>query len=132
MMTFTRLSGAIGADVHGLDLSQPLNAQEVRTILDALDRHHVLFFREQSILTIGQHMALARNFGLPEPAPFKPRESEALVLTLDQYEPKGSQAANFHSDNTFRPSPPLGALLQAQIEPAVGGDTCFALNVRGI
>jgi taurine dioxygenase len=126
MIRFTRASGALGADVHGVDLTKPLDRQQVGEIWDGLNTYHVLFFREQTVLTVAQHMALASNFGIPEPPPFQRETGAEPVLMLDQYEANGSQAANFHSDNTFRPSPPLGAMLQAQIVPQAGGDTCFA------
>src|SRR5689334_15746014 len=128
MITFKRLTGAIGADVHGIDLSQSLSGDQVKTIHDGLLEHLVLFFREQKILSAEQHMALAQNFGDPEPTPFrrKDRDEPTDILILDQTDPAGSEAAHFHADNTFRPEPPIGAILQAHIIPARGGDTVFA------
>jgi taurine dioxygenase len=128
-MRFTPATGALGADVHGIDLSKPLSGAQVRAIRSGLNKHQVLFFREQQILSREQHLALASRFGVPEPTPFRPDGAEALVMDLDQRDPRGSQAANFHSDNTFRPEPPIGALLQAHELPGQGGDTCFASTI---
>jgi taurine dioxygenase len=126
-MRFTRLTGAIGADVHGIDLSQPLDAATVGEIRAGLLEHLVLFFREQEVLSVEQHRRLCRYFGELEIAPFLRDSGDNTLLMLDQMEAKGSQAANFHADNTFRPYPPLGAILQAHIVPEDGGgDTCFA------
>jgi taurine dioxygenase len=128
MITFKCLTGALGADVHGIDLTQPLTAETASAICEGLREHLVLFFREQKIMTPEQHMALAKNFGDPEPTPFRRPGAGGPtdLLILDQTDPKGSDAARFHADNTFRPVPPLGAILQAHLIPERGGDTCFA------
>jgi taurine dioxygenase len=127
-MKFTPLTGTIGADVHGIDLSQPLDDATVHEIRDGLLVHQVLFFREQIVLTVEQHRRLCRYFGELETAPFLPPDAaDRTLLVLDQMESRGSQAAHFHSDNTFRPYPPMGAILQAHLLPEDGGgDTCFA------
>jgi taurine dioxygenase len=127
MIAFKPVTGACGADVYGIDLSEPLADATVDEIRNGLNQFEVLFFREQTILTVDQHMALAENFGEPEPTPFRSVAGERSdLLVLDQTNPKGSDAANFHADNTFRQEPPIGAILQAQIVPERGGDTCFA------
>ena len=126
MIRFTPLTGAIGADVHGIDLSKPLPAASVEDIRNGLDEYQVLFFREQPILTEAQQLAMGECFGELELPPFRAEGNEDLVMTMDQSDPRGSQAANFHSDNTFRPRPPMGAILQAHVLPSRGGDTCFA------
>lgn len=127
-MTFKRATGVIGADVHGIDLSQPLGEADIAAIRAGLLEHLVLFFREQKILATEQHFALARYFGDPEPTPFRRpgTPGRADLLVLDQTDPAGSEAAHFHADNTFRAEPPVGAILQAQVLPEAGGDTCFA------
>jgi taurine dioxygenase len=125
-LRITPLTGKIGADVHGLDMSQPLGPDDHRAVHQALLDHQVLFFREQKLLTVERHKELAASFGELEIAPFLHDASDPTVMLLDQTDPKGSQAANFHADNTFRPYPPMGAFLQAHQIPDAGGDTCFA------
>jgi hypothetical protein len=44
-----RLTGAIGAEVSGLDLTQDLPDTVILQLSDALVRHKVLFFRDQPI-----------------------------------------------------------------------------------
>jgi taurine dioxygenase len=128
VIKFTRMAGALGADVHGIDLTLPLTGETSEVIRQGLLQHQVLFFREQKILTSQQHLAVAEHFGEPEPIPFRRPgyEGPRNLLVLDQTDPRGSEAAQFHADNTFRPVPPLGAILQAHEVPAAGGDTCFA------
>ena len=128
MIEIRPVTGAGGADIYGIDLTKPLTAALAQTVKNALLEHQVLFFREQEIMSLDQHMALVKNFGDPEPTPFR-RPNENVpddLLVLDQTDPAGSDAANFHADNTFRVDPPMGAILQAHIVPARGGDTCFA------
>jgi taurine dioxygenase len=125
MVSVRPLTGHIGADVCGLDLSEPLGEDKVRFIRETLLEHLVLFFREQPILTVEQHTNLALCFGELEITPFQ-REGDPTILMIDQMHGRGSEGANFHTDNTFRPHPPMGALLQAHILPERGGDTCFA------
>jgi taurine dioxygenase len=48
------------------------------------------------------------------------------VTTLDFVDPKVSNTDSWHSDGSFHERPPAGSILQAQMLPAVGGDTCFA------
>jgi taurine dioxygenase len=71
MITFTRLSGALGADVHGIDLTQPLTTGTADVIHTGLLDHQVLFCREQQILAFEQHLAMVKHFGEPEPTPFR-------------------------------------------------------------
>lgn len=126
MVAVTQLTGKIGANMRGIDLSHPLDAKTHAAVHEALLEHQVLFFREQPILSVEQHKQLAGSFGELEIAPFLHDASDPTVMLLDQSDPAGSQAANFHADNTFRPFPPMGAFLQAHELPGVGGDTCFA------
>jgi taurine dioxygenase len=116
----------IGAEVRGVDLRKPLAAEEVRALQRALADHLVLFFRDQH-LTPEQHLAVGRAFGELDPAPFGPKhEKHPEITVLDQVQPRGQGADNWHTDNTFMTAPPLGSILRAIELPGVGGDTCFA------
>ena len=128
MMKFTSVGGHIGADVHGIDLSEPLEPDEVAAIKEALLEHLVLFFREQPLLTFEQHKALAANFGDLEPTTYRRQQLDDKVQFI---EGRGSTdypstLPPYHADSSFRDNRPLGALLQAHILPKRGGDTCFA------
>src|SRR5205814_6888166 len=61
------LSGRIGAEIAGVDLTQTLEREAVAGIRAALLRWKVVFFRDQH-LTQDQHRALARSFGSVTPA----------------------------------------------------------------
>ena len=59
---FSTVTPHCGAEVHGLDLSQPLDERAVESIKTALAVHCVLFFRDQK-MTPEQLKALGREFG---------------------------------------------------------------------
>ena len=57
------LSDALGAEIRGVDLSQPLDADTVAAITDAGDEHIVLLFRDQDIDTDRQIVFAEHFFG---------------------------------------------------------------------
>jgi taurine dioxygenase len=117
---------AIGAEVRGVDLREPLAPETVRVLERALFDHHVLFFRDQA-LSPEQQIAFARSFGPISIPPFAPKYGEnPELIVLYQKSPKGEGADNWHSDNTFMLEPPMGSILRAVALPPIGGDTCFA------
>jgi taurine dioxygenase len=116
----------IGAEIQGIDLGAPLDDDTIAAVRAALDAHHVLFFREQFIEP-AQHLAFAQRFGSISVAPFGPKHEDFPEITvLDQIQPKGEGADNWHADNTFMPAPPLGSILRCVLLPELGGDTCWA------
>ncbi|MCZ6467136.1 MAG: TauD/TfdA family dioxygenase, partial [Alphaproteobacteria bacterium] len=56
------LSAALGAEVVGVDLSRPLDADTFARVHQAHLEHLVLVLRDQD-LTPGQHIAFSRRFG---------------------------------------------------------------------
>jgi taurine dioxygenase len=120
-------TSVIGADVRGVDLSRPLDDAIVRQLRDALNAHMVLFFREQPLLSVDEHIRFGRYFGEIDLPLFRnPASERPEVLVLDQVAPKGQGADSWHTDLTYMDAPPMGSILQARVLPKVGGDTCFA------
>ena len=127
------LAESLGAQVVGLDLSQPLNAQDFARIHRAHLDHHVLVFRDQRI-TPQQQVDFSRRFGPLQIHVLKnfllAGHPEILVVSniLENGQPIGlGDAGHFwHSDLSYKEAPSLGSLLHAQELPAEGGDTLFA------
>ena len=120
------LTTTIGAEIGGVDLRKPLEEDEVAAIRQALLDHLVIFFREQH-LSDDEHLAFALRFGpLSIPPVVTKYQDNPAVSVLDQVNPKGEGADEWHSDNTFMAHPPRGSILRAAQLPKVGGDTCFA------
>ena len=123
------VTATIGANVDGIDLREPISEIDRKAILEALFEHHVLFFRNQDI-TPEQQVAFAKQFGPISFPPFAPKYGDnPEYIVLDQTNPRGEGADQWHSDNTFMAEPPMGSILHAVKIPEVGGDTCFASAV---
>lgn len=123
------VTATIGAEISGVDLSQPLESEARDAIRAALLEYHVLFFRDQDI-TQAQQIAFARQFGEISIPPFAPKYgTNPEMVVLDQTHPRGEGADAWHSDNTFMAEPPMGSVLHAVLIPEVGGDTCFANSI---
>ncbi len=117
---------AIGAEVGGVDLREPLADHEVATLRRALLDHLVLFFRDQHI-DDEQQLAFALRFGPMHVSPLQTVHQDAPeIVVLDQVHPVGEGADEWHSDNTFIAEPPMASILRAVQLPELGGDTCFA------
>ncbi|MGF6756301.1 taurine dioxygenase [Paraburkholderia sp. GAS42] len=123
----------VGAEVLGLDLSQPLPAEDFARIHRAHLDHHVLVFRDQRI-TPDQHIAFSRRFGPLQIHVLHQFQlagyPEVLVVSniVENGKPIGlGDAGHFwHSDLSYKEKPSLGSLLHAQELPSEGGDTLFA------
>jgi taurine dioxygenase len=125
-LSVSPVTTALGAVVSGVDLSAGLDDACRDEILAALDRHLVLFFRDQAV-TPQQQLAFATRFGEVSVAPFGPKDAANPDITvLDQLAPKGEGADSWHADNTFMPDPPFASILRGEIIPSLGGDTCWA------
>lgn len=121
------VSPIIGAEVYGVDLSQPLGAEVVSAIRAALVKHLVIFFPGQSI-TPEQQADFASQFGEPTPAhPVLPAiDAHPNVLSIDSREDRASW---WHTDVTYVQTPPLGSILYMLEAPPFGGDTMW-LNTQ--
>jgi taurine dioxygenase len=129
----TPFDAPLGAEVTGLDLSQPLAPDDFKRIHRAHLDHHVLVFRDQRI-TPEQHIAFSRRFGPLQIHVLHQFQlgghPEILIVSniMENGQPIGlGDAGHFwHSDLSYKETPSLGSLLHAQELPAEGGDTLFA------
>ena len=120
-------SGALGAVIHGLDLSADLSNMAFDEIHQAFLDHQVIFFHQQD-LDPHQQIAFARRFGPLSVYPFiegLPEAPEAFEILKTETDKRNFGGA-WHSDMSFATMPPLGTMLFAQEVPAAGGDTLFA------
>ncbi len=121
------IAGAIGAELHGVDLAGSLSSETIGAIRHALLDHGVIFFRDQD-LPPDRFLALARHFGTPVEYPFlKGIDGFPEIITVSKLE---HETINFggvwHSDTTYLHEPPMATLLVAREVPQAGGDTIFA------
>jgi taurine dioxygenase len=130
MLDLFPLSPTIGAQVQGLDLTQPLDDKTRALLIEAITEWKVLFFRDQD-LSAAQLVALARGFGELEVHPFAPHRDgspEVMVLDHDESPPvDGAYRENiWHSDVSWRELPSMASVLRAVEVPPVGGDTLWS------
>lgn len=126
MITVRPISGAIGAEISGVDLSR-LSDELVREIRAAWLEHLVVFFREQP-LSEADFLAFAEAIGEPARYPFLPSIDEfPEIIEVKKLE---SETANFggiwHSDTVYLDEPPMASMLLAREVPPFGGDTEWA------
>jgi taurine dioxygenase len=123
------MSGHIGAEILGVDLSEPLEEAVVAGIRAILLRWKVVFFRDQRI-TQAQHVAFGQRFGEVTPAhPTLPAVfddfPEILLLDNERYAEMNAPRteSRWHTDVTFVANPPMGSILRGVVVPPYGGDT---------
>ena len=141
-VSVTPLSGHIGAEISGVDISRPLAPEAFAAIDQALLRWKVVFFRDQSLDHAAQ-IAFGRQFGeltyahphddtppdgFPEIYTVDPRRFNAQY-GIDDEEAKRirkySYTNGWHTDVTPAVNPPAGSILRADVVPVYGGDTTF-------
>ena len=120
------LSGALGAEISGIDLKDS-SKKNYERINNLLLEHKVIFFRNQDI-THEEQIALAQNWG--------PLENHAYVKGLDKHpeivrivktkEEKNQWGENWHTDVSYNVKPTKAVILKSIKIPPVGGDTCFS------
>lgn len=120
------LTPTIGAEIFGVDLSQPLTGQQFDEIHATLMRHLVVFFRDQH-LTIEQHKAFGRRFGELDIHPTTQMAGHPEIIEIKADENSKYVAGEvWHSDVTCNPVPPMGSILYLhKIPDNGGGDTLF-------
>ncbi len=122
-------AGTLGAEISGVDLSQPLGDEIIAEIRQALLDNLVIFFREQHI-TPDQQVAFSRRFGELHIHPYIPnREGYPEILQLkSKADGPGNmayQSNTWHTDLTYEAEPPAACVLRAVEVPPAGGDTMW-------
>ena len=129
------LSAVMGAEVRGLDLSQPLGAENFNAVQEAFHRHLLLVFPDQRI-DEAQHIAFSRRFGDLQVHVLDqyrhPQHSQIYVLsnvaktgkTTGSHPDKGTLV--WHSDLSFQKRPASATILYGIEVPRRGGDTLYA------
>jgi taurine dioxygenase len=122
-----RISGSLGAEITGVDLSQPIDDAVLAEIRAALLENLVIFFRDQN-MTPATLLDFARRWGPIHMHPFiagMPDYPEVLELVKKPTD-KRNFGGDWHTDQMFAPEPALGTMLWAKQVPQAGGDTMFS------
>ena len=118
-----RLAGALGAEVHGVDLRNP-NDMDIAAIKRLLNEHMVLFFPGQA-LAVDEHVAFGRHFGRLEGHPNLKNPYTEHPELFELAASAGGIADEWHTDLTFLPEPSLMSILHMVKCPSTGGDTMW-------
>lgn len=121
------LTRRIGAEVLGVDLSRCLSEPVLGRVKDALIRHQVIFFRDQT-LTHDQHKDFGRLFGelaIHPGVAGLPDHPDIVAIHADEHSTSVA-GENWHSDLSCNAEPPLGSILYMHTVPEASGDTLFA------
>jgi taurine dioxygenase len=137
-LSIAPLSRALGAEVKGVDLRQPLDPASIQAINDAFDRHIVLVFRGQDLSEQDQLRA-AGYFGAvhirrrPANARTPGGDYDTPFMLVTNIVENGKAIGSFgdgemwfHHDTSYYPKPHRATLLFSMQLPTAGGDTCFS------
>jgi len=121
------ISGALGAEVSGVDLSKDVPDGVLAEIRAALLEHQVLFFRRQS-LSPERQLSFARRWGEIHLHPFMAGMDDhpEVLRIVKTPADKTNFGGSWHTDQMFSPRPAMGTMLYAVQVPSAGGDTLFA------
>ena len=134
-----KLKEHIGAEVRGVDIATPIDAETFEQLRGALCEYAVLVFHDQEI-TDEQHVVFSEGFGpLEMTMPNDPIGDGGPIGIISNLDENGEiippadprtlyTVANtlWHSDGSFKRVPLRGSLLYAKIVPPEGGETEFA------
>ena len=127
------LSASIGAEIVGLDLSQPMSDALFAKVLDTWHQNLVILFRDQQLREDDQ-VRFGALFGPPAVSHTKrfTTKNPAVMLISNIREngqligalPDGEM--HFHSDQCHQERPAMASMLYALEVPSKGGNTLFA------
>jgi taurine dioxygenase len=137
-MKISPLSKALGAEITGLDLRQPLDETTAAAIKDAFDQHIFVVFRGQELSEEDQLRA-AGYFGkvhirrrpTATRDPGGAFDTPFMLVTNIVEDGKsigvfGDGEMWFHHDTSYYPEPHRATLLYSMKLPSWGGNTCFS------
>jgi taurine dioxygenase len=128
--TITPLTDHTGAEVVGIDFTQPIDADARATLGRAFVDHHVLVMRDQHFAP-DQFITAVELFGELQPHDKKehhvPGHPDVSYVSNDEFV-NGRRiipGETFHTDHSNHPRPPKATTLFAVELPSSGGDTQY-------
>ena len=125
-MEINLLSGALGAEVTGIDLKDS-SIENWNKINSLLLEHKVLFFRDQKI-SAEEQLNLAKRFGPLEKHIYVKgrKEYPEIIRIIKEPDEKRQWGETWHTDVSYNPKPTKVIILKSVEIPPVGGDTMFS------
>ena len=139
----SRISDALGAEVQGLDLSEPLGDAAFDRLREALQTHHLLCFRDQHSLDEAAQLAFTRLWGELEVFPEADKtKSASTIYNVANVSAEGEHLgaddhrsvyqkvnARWHTDSSYRYIPSFASIMlgiEVLPDEAQGGETEFS------
>ena len=128
--TITPLTEHTGAEVRGLDLTKPVDAETRAALNRAFAKHHVLVVRDQTYEP-ADFLEAVQLWGELQPHDKKemhvPGYPQMYYVSNEQTVPgkRYISGETFHTDHSNHPAPPKATILYAVSLPSQGGDTQY-------
>ncbi len=126
MLTTRPLCAALGVEILGLDLSQPIDAATRDELLALYRAHHLLLLRDQPLDEAAQVRFSEIVGPISHRSPSMRARNSVLVSNAEPEGILGDGKLFFHHDNTFFEHPLRALALHAIEIPSSGGDTLFS------
>jgi taurine dioxygenase len=132
--TVRPVSPALGAEIAGVDLRDPIDATLKQKLLDAWHQHLVILLRHQTLDEDAQ-VRFAETFGAPAKTTsgraFSVKHPSVMLISNIREDGKPIGALpdgemHFHTDQCHQETPAKATLLYAIEIPSRGGNTLFA------
>ena len=122
-----KLSGILGAELGGVDLSKPINDKLFSEIRNAFYEHQVICFRDQE-LEPEQQLSFAKRWGsIVVNRFFNAVDNYPMIAEVRKEATQTQNIGQFwHTDHSYDVLPAFSSILYAKVVPEFGGDTCFA------
>lgn len=140
-LTIKPILPRFGAEIGGIDLTRPLDAETAQAVRDAQNKYGVTVYRDTH-LTDETHIAFSRVFGYLELAPRpdgrRSRHAYREIFDASNLDAEGRIIANemirlhkkgdqlWHTDSSFMEIRSAQSLLLCYEAPPAGGQTWFA------
>jgi alpha-ketoglutarate-dependent taurine dioxygenase len=121
------MNSTIGAEIHGVDLARPLDAETWAEVRQAFYDYLVVYFPNQP-LSHEQHLAFSERFG---PLMSMPQLHavegfpQIHIIKRDADDNSRVIGESWHADSTYFESPPALVIMRSVTVPEFGGDTGF-------
>jgi len=144
-VTFTKLTKAFGAEVHGVNIAARVSDGDVIEIVNLFNAYSVLVFHNQDIndeqqLRFSRRFSELGNFGGLEKTVLSNAGSDTAITDISNVDQKmneiipptdermifNSGNEMWHSDSSFKRVPATASLLSGREVPPAGAETEFA------
>ncbi len=126
-LTVDRLSPALGAELFGLDPTAPITSDVADELHSLLMEHQVIFLRDFDLSPV-RMVELGRELGTlgARHHSYVTHPDSDDVVIIEWKDDDLPDAAEWHSDMTYRATPPFASILKGVVIPPAGGDTLWA------